>query len=165
MTGRYINGWFMECTQSKTPAHWRQIERALRWGDANLRRPRVMCLETWFHTSRDDLHLMRATTALALTSSDGYCLFSDLNPLPTGDHLHNWYPFWDKSLGRPVGRGFEKADGSIMREFANGSVVYNPMGNGAVRVEFPSWRTSLATGRSSKTHAVAAGDGDIFLKR
>ena len=48
---------------------------------------------------------MRATTTLALTHGDGYCLFSDPNPLPTPDHMHNWYPFWNKSLGRPLRSG------------------------------------------------------------
>jgi hypothetical protein len=36
---------------------------------------RINCLESWFHQSRDDLNLMRATTTLALTRSDGYALF------------------------------------------------------------------------------------------
>jgi len=164
-TAPYINGYFMECTRSSRAADWSKIAATLRWAEKNLRPPRVNCLEIWYHTSRADLNLMRATTTLVLTCSDGYCLFSDPNPLPRPDHLHNWYPFWDKSLGRPVGRGFEKADGSITREFANGSVVYNPMGNGVVSAEFPSRRTSLATGESSTRHTVAGGDGDIFLKR
>ncbi|MGA2034623.1 MAG: dual specificity protein phosphatase, partial [Thermoguttaceae bacterium] len=82
-TARFINGYFMECTQSKTPQDWKKIADTLTWAEKNLRSPRVNCLETWFHQSRDDLHLMRATTTLALTHSDGYCLFSDPNPLPT----------------------------------------------------------------------------------
>jgi hypothetical protein len=39
----------------------------------------------------------------ALVFSNGYALFSDPNSLPTPDHLHDWYPFWDKSLGKPAG--------------------------------------------------------------
>ena len=46
--------------------------------------------------------LMRATTTLSLTLSDGYCLFADPDPLPTADHLHDWYPYWNKSLGKAV---------------------------------------------------------------
>jgi hypothetical protein len=45
--------------------------------EGHLREPRVNCLETWYHKSRDDLNLMRATTTLALTRSEGYCLFSE----------------------------------------------------------------------------------------
>ena len=87
-------------TESKTAQDWKRIADTLAWAEANLREPRVNCLETWFHKSRDDLNLMRATTTLALTHSDGYCLFSDPNPLPTPDHLHNWYPFWNREPGQ-----------------------------------------------------------------
>ena len=160
----YINGYFMECTRSKTAADWKRIVATLRWAEKNLRPPRVNCVETWYHNSRMDLHLMRATTALALTHSDGYCLFSDPNPLPTGDHRHNWYPFWDKSLGKPVSGGVTKSDGTVVREFENGMVVYNPMGNKPVEVNFDEIRKSAATGASSTRHKLACPDGDIYLK-
>ena len=75
---------------------------------------------------------MRATTTLALTHSDGYCLFSDPNPLSSPDHLHNWYAFWNRSLGKPVAKGTANSDGTMRREFENGTVVYNPMGNKVV---------------------------------
>ena len=107
---------------------------------------------------------MRATTTLALTHSDGYCLFSDPNPLPSGDHRHNWYPFWDKSLGKSVGEAAARDDGTVVREFENGSVVYNPMGNRPVEVTFSEIRKSVATGTSSKRHKLACPDGDIYLK-
>ena len=116
----------MECTESKTAQDWQRIADTLAWAKAHLRQPRINCLETWYHQSRDDLNLMRATTTLALTHSDGYCLFSDPNPLPTPDHLHDWYSFWNKSLGRPVGKGNANSDGTVRREFENGTVVYNP---------------------------------------
>jgi len=160
----YINGCFMECTASKTAADWNRIAATLQWAEKNLRPPRVNCVETWYHNSRNDLHLMRATTALALTYSDGYCLFSDPNPLPSGDHRHNWYPFWDKSLGKPVGKGTTGEDGTVVREFENGSVVYNPMSNGTVTVEFANTRRSVATGKFGKRHTLGDCDGDIFLK-
>ena len=159
----YINGYFMECTTSKITHDWRRIETTLKWAENNLRSPKVNCLETWFHNSREDLNLMRATTTLALTNSDGYCLFSDPNPLPTGDHRHNWYPFWDKNLGKPVGNGVTRSDGTIVREFENGTVVYNPMGNNSVEVVFSENRRSVATGISSNQHKLACPDGDIYL--
>jgi len=164
-TASYVNGYFMECYRSKTAAHWRQIARTLSWAEKALRAPRINCLETWYHTSRNDLNLMRAATTLSLTHSDGYCLFSDPNPLPTGDHLHNWYPFWNRGLGRPRGAGRKQADGSFIRAFDKGTVVYNPMGNKPVRVSFEANRTSRATGRTARVHTVAPCDGDILLKR
>ena len=164
-TAPYINGYFMECTRSRTAQDWQRIRATLTWAETHLRRPAVNCLEIWYHHSRDDLNLMRAATTLSLTQSNGYCLFSDPNPLPTADHLHNWYPFWDKSLGRPVSTGVARADGTVTREFENGTVVYNPMGNRAVSVVFDDIRQSVATGTSARRHQLADADGDIFLRR
>jgi hypothetical protein len=140
-TAPYINGYFMECYRSKTAQDWKRIADTLVWAEKNLRSPRVNCLETWFHKSRDDLDLMRATTTLALTLSNGYCLFSDPNPLPTPDHLHNWYRFWNKSLGKPMSEGTLATDGTVRREFVGGTAVYNPMGNRSVSVTFREVRT------------------------
>lgn len=107
---------------------------------------------------------MRATTTLALTHCDGYCLFSDPNPLPSGDHLHNWYPIWDKSLGKPIGKEVAQPDGTVRREFEKGTVVYNPMGNKAVSVTLEEDRRSLATDNTARSHDLPSSDGDIFLK-
>jgi hypothetical protein len=44
--------------------------------------------------------------------------------------LHDWYPFWDKSLGRPVGAPgtLDRPDlpGAYMRQFEKGEAVFNP---------------------------------------
>jgi hypothetical protein len=159
----YVNGLFMEAYRSETPDDWRRIENTLTWAEESLREPRVNCLETWFHDSRADLSLMRATTTLALTLSDGYCLFSDPNPLPTSDHLHDWYAFWDKGLGQPSGAAVEGPDGAYRREFTGGTVVYNPSGGAPLTTVFRSDRISRATGLLGRAHIVAPGDGDIFL--
>ncbi|MFB0525312.1 MAG: hypothetical protein ACETVZ_07200 [Phycisphaerae bacterium] len=161
----YINGYFMECTKSETARDWQTIAATLTWAEKNLREPHVNCVETWYHKSRMDLNLMRAVTTLTLTYSNGYCLFSDPNPLPSADHLHNWYPFWNKTLGKPASKGIDKEDGTVVREFENGTVVYNPPGNKSVTVTFGQLRTSLATGQSSQSHTVNSWDGDIFLRK
>jgi hypothetical protein len=163
LTAPFINGYFMECDHSDTAGDWEKISTSLRWAEKNLREPRINCLETWFRKSRDDLSLMRATTTLSLTQSDGMCLFSDPNPLPTGDHLHNWYDFWNKSLGRPLSPGALQRDGTWRRSFEKGFVMHNPRGNRPVTVLLPEPVTSLATGRHARTHALGDCDGDIFL--
>lgn len=162
-TAEFINGYFMECYRSQTAKDWNKIADTLIWAETHLRQPRINCVETWFHESRQDLKLMRATTTMTLTLSDGYCLFSDPNPLPTPDHLHDWYPFWNKTLGQAKAKGEHHADGTFHREFARGLAVYNPPGNKSVTLEFDTPRTSAATGRKSKTFSVDAGDGDLFL--
>lgn len=162
-TAAWVNGYFMECYRSRTAEDWARIARTLAWAEKNLRAPRVNCLETWYHKSRGDESLMRATTALSLALSDGYCLFSDPNELPTPDHLHNWYPFWERRLGRPVAAGETRKDGCIAREFDRGTVVYNPMGNASVTAAFDTPRTSAATGKRARSHTVAGCDGDFFL--
>jgi hypothetical protein len=163
-TAPYIDGYFMECTRSRTAHDWERITTTLTWAEKNLRQPPVNCVEVWFRNSRDDLNLMRAVTTLTLTHSNGYCLFSDPNPLPTPDHLHNWYPFWDKSLGRPTSEDVRRPDGATSREFENGTAVYNPIDNRTVSIVFDDVRTSVATGRSARRHELAALDGDIFLR-
>lgn len=164
MTAPYINGLFMECYRSKTAEEWKQIEGTLAWAEEHLREPRINCLETWFATSRQDLNRMRATTTLSLTQSDGYCLFSDPNPLPTPDHLHDWYPFWNKSLGKPCGEGKQRSDGAWEREFEHGTAVYNPMHNQTVRVAFTEQRTSAATGAPAREFVLPPLDGDLYLQ-
>jgi hypothetical protein len=160
----YVNGLFMECYRSKTAADWTRIAGTLCWAESHLREPRINCVETWYHASRRDRHLMRATTSLVLTHSEGYALFSDPNPLPTPDHRHDWYPFWEKGLGRPTGPGRSREDGVVLRTFTNGWAAYNPMGGRAATVAFPEPVTSRATGRRGRTHRLAAPDGDIYLR-
>ncbi len=162
-TGLYINGLFMECFNTQSPERWQKIADTLVWAESNLRAPRINCLETWYHRSREDLHLMRATTTLALTRSDGYCLFSDPNPLPTSDHLHNWYEFWDVKIGRSLKPGQNFPDGTWRREFSGGLAVYNPMGNQDAEITFDKPVRSAATGRIATQHAVKSCDGDLFL--
>ena len=160
----YVNGIYMECTRSATIRDWARIAETLRWAEAALRSPRIDCLETWFHQSRQDLGLMRATTTLALTVSDGYCLFCDPDPLPTPDHLHDWYGFWDKRLGRPSATGFQRPEGAWERAYAAGSAVYNPMGNPEIVVAFPVPRRQISTGKVATSFRLPACDGDLFLK-
>ena len=154
----------MECARTRNAADWERIANTLTWAEAILGQSRVNCLETWYHESRDDSNLMRATTALSLLLSNGYVLFSDPNPLPKPDHPHKWYPFWEKTLGRPVAQGLKNADGAVHREFERGTVVYNPFGNAPGTISFDAPRQSAATGVVSSSHALEQGDGGIYLK-
>ena len=127
--------------------------------------PRVNCCEFWFHNSRDDLNLMRAVTALSLTASDGYALFADPNPLPTPDHLHNWYDFWTRQLGKAAGAGALQPDGTRRRTFERGVAVFNLMSNAMATVNLPTPMRSLATGLVTNRHTLPGTDGDIYLAR
>ncbi len=162
-TAALVNGLYMECYRTESPEDWKRISETLRWAEQTLRTPRINCLESWSHESRKDLHRMRAVTTLSLTQSDGYCLFGDPNDLPTPDHLHDWYPFWDKGLGRPLKSGVKRADGAWERELTAGTVVYNPAGNPGIKIRFDKPRRSRATGINNIEHALNANDGDIFL--
>lgn len=163
-TAPFINGYFMECYRSKTAEDWARIADTLAWAESHVRQPRINCLETWFHMSRADESLMRCTTTLALALSDGYCLFSDPNPLPTPDHLHSWYPFWERRLGRPLALGQLRSDGALAREFTCGTVICNFTNASPVTVSYSEPRTSRATGKRAFVHTVGGCDGDMFLK-
>lgn len=163
-TAAFVNGLFMECYRSESPEDWQRISKTLRWAEKNLRAPRINCLEAWYRQSRQDLHLMRSITTLSLTHSDGYCLFSDPNDLPTPDHLHDWYSFWDKGIGKPAAAGFQRPDGAWQRAFTGGTALHNPAGGKPVTARFDSPHQSRATGRIGTEHAVPANDGDLFIR-
>ena len=164
ISGKEVNGFFMECTHSDTAAQWKKISDSLEWAEANLRQPHINCLEIQDHGSREELNLMRAATCMSLTESDGFCLFGDQNSAPTPDHLHNWYDFWNKSLGKAVAKGVARPDGAMSREYENGTAIYNPMGNRDVTVTFDRRHKSVANGKSGRTFTVAGCDGDLFVK-
>lgn len=163
----FANGIFMECWDSPdaNEEKWDRNRTTLEWAEQNMRQPRINCLETWYKESRNDLNRMRATTTLVLTRSDGYCLFSDPNTLLTPDHLHNWYPFWNADLGKPVEEGKKLDNGAYRRKFSNGVAVYNPLGNEMVTIEFLKGFKSTVSGEEGMIHQVPAFDGDIFIEK
>ncbi len=173
-----INGSFMELNpidahsipveelvilgrEDHNKGNWDQVQEALLWFEENLLPPQVNCLEVW--GNRKDLRRMRATTTLGLTHSDGYVLYADPNPLATPDHMHDWYPFWDIELGKPLSRKTVKEDGSVWREFEGGTVVYNHFRNGEVSLEFDENKKRLSTGEVASTFMLQERDGDIFI--
>ena len=162
-TAPFINGYFMECYRTATVQDWERIAETLRWAEENLCKPTINCLETWHHNSRQDVSLMRATTTLAMTLSDGYCLFSDPNPLPTPDHLHDWYPFWEARPGKSAVPGKRDEKGCYVRPYDNAIVIYNPMGNPPATYHFSTPLKSAATGKISTEHTLQSCDGDILL--
>lgn len=173
----YVNGLFMEAAFNKsyseqinqppnTPQEWKKLSDTVLWAEANLRKPQITSLETDYLTSRNDLNRMRATTTLMLTHSNGYVLFAGKDP-PTSNlatKQHIFYPFWDKTLGKPIATMIKRPDGAFQREFDGGTVIYNPMGNGAIKVVFTETRRSAATGQSATTFTLDAMDGDLYLK-
>jgi len=161
-TAPYINGYYAECTLTTTTDDWQRIADMLLWASNNLRKPSINCLETFYHHSRDDLNLMRAATTLTMTISDGYCLFSDPNPL-TPNHSQGWYSFWDVKAGKPVAAGKKDDKGCYTRTYERGLVVYNPMGNTPATYTFPHLVKSCATDKTAGEHIVNPCDGDIFL--
>jgi hypothetical protein len=172
-TAASINGIFMETTSewfSTEREYWTAVASTLTWAEQNLREPRINCLETWYLDSRRELNRMRANATLVLTHSDGYCLFGDPNTLPTHDHLHDWYPFWNKSLdtgqtklGKALEKGKAWSINVMSRPFEHGTVVYNRAGNQQVALQFSAPVRSSITGMMSDEHTVDGLDGDIFL--
>lgn len=109
---------------------------------------------------------MRMITSLSLTHSDGYVLFADDNAMPTPDHLHNWYDFWDVNLGYPIGmeaKLFQETEGLFIREFELGWVVYNRSGK-TQSINFDEELTKVGHGEAKKRHQVENLDGALFQK-
>lgn len=173
----YINGSFMELNPMDTLSmavedlvlhdkedvnkrNWDKIRDALVYYEENLQKPKVNCLEVW--GNRKDESRMRATTTLGLVYSDGYVLYADPNPLKTPDHYHDWYKEWDFKLGKPIASRVERADGLAIREYENGTVVYNHYGNPALSIKFDEEKTRLSDGSKGTEFAVNGRDGNIF---
>ncbi len=170
LTGPMMNGAYME---SIVPAPGvprepsiRIVRDSLEWLENNLREPRLVLLQGGTDRSEPpdspyNQRLMRATTTMSLTHSDGYTQFG----IGSSDDKF-WYDFWDADLGQPVGpksQFYENIEGLYIREFTNGWAVYNQSGN-AQMVTLPEKSQSVANGLSNTKHVVEHIDGDIFLK-
>lgn len=167
LTASYLNGMYMEGFGAHFFPDWRTAAMNMTWGESHLHKPAITALEGWWQTTgRNDLSLMREVTTLSLVFSNGYVLFSDPNGPP--DHLHDWYAFWDKSLGRPVGplATLNRPDlsGAYTRLYEHGEVVFNPPSNQPASITFPEPRRSSATNTIGRSFTIAPGDGDLFLK-
>ena len=182
----YVNGIFMECYKQEYDSGYSldqilQIEKTLLWAEQHLREPRINCLEGWRvvmdymgdlntrvveRNSEENQQWMRMITTLSLTHSDGYVLFGDDNAIPTPDHLHNWYDFWDADLGQSVQEkaiAYQGIEGLYVRSFENGWVVYNRSGSQQT-VTFDVPVISTNTSINQTRHQIPDFDGDIYLK-
>ena len=181
----YVNGLFMESYKEDPYAGYTtedliKIENTLLWAETGLREPRINCLEGWSivtnydadqseriqdRNNEENMALMRLFTTLSLTHSDGYVLFSDDNAMPSADHLHNWYDFWEVNLGEALGdkaTTYENTEGLFIREYTEGFAVYNRSGQ-ARQLTFDSEVKAVSTGLLGNTHEMPDLDGDIFL--
>ena len=172
----YVNGAFMETFDKAYPRERLiELESALSWYEGNFRYPQINCLnivknrsETW--DSPANQQLVRATTTLSLTHSNGYINFT-----ANYSAKQYWSPFWDAPLGGTLGgdetKGVlyqtsngETIDGLFIREFSNGYAVYNRSGK-EQRVHLPEKVTGWASGIKNKHwHTLADLDGEIYIK-
>ncbi len=170
LTGPMMNGSFMESIVPspgipREPSI-RVVRESLEWLETNLREPRTVMLQGGTDPSEPsdspyNQRLMRATTTMSLTHSDGYTMFG----IDSSD-LKFWYDFWDADLGRPLGEKFqfyEEIEGLYIREFTNGWAVYNQSGEAQV-ITLPDEVQSVASRLVNTKHPVQHIDGDIFLK-
>ena len=182
----YVNGIFMECYKPEYHKGYnlnqiKRIESTLHWAEQHLKTPRINCLEGWRvvtdylgdqntriaeRNSPENQQWMRMITALSLTHSDGYLLFGDDNAIPTPDHLHNWYDFWDVELGQPVqeqAKQYQDVSGLFIRKFENGWAVYNRSGTMQV-ISFYATVMAVHSRKRQLRHEIPNLDGEIFLK-
>lgn len=156
-----VNGIFMECRAITGQAQWKQVQDALDYNERHVIQPAMNCLQ--IDGFRVDIEQMRAITCLMLTRGNGYSLMTD--PITAVDgSTHEWYTFYTKSLGQPVGQ--PQAAGSLgtRREFEHGTAVFNPPGGSTILLTFPDSRVSMGTGVRSTEHQLPAHDGGIYVK-
>ena len=174
----FVNGTFMETLQDHSSGYnhngLKEIESTLFWAEENLREPQINCLEGWgigteAPNSPNNLRWMRAFTTMSLTHSDGYILYNTGEGNYGGaDHEHIWYDFWDANLGHPIGKKavpYQDIEGTFIREFTNGWVVYNRSGQ-AQAISLPESATPVSdrgSNAASQTHLLPDLDGEIYL--
>jgi len=165
----YINGMYMEGFYADFFNKWETARDNLIWATKNLRAPALTAFEGWYalddNKGRDDFARLRMTTTMSLVFADGYALFGDPNALPTPDHLHDWYPFWNTKLGKPTEAFVHNYDGTYVRQFENGAAVFNPPDNAPVTMNFAVKVFSGASQSFVQHFVIAPGDGDIILDR
>lgn len=171
----YINGLFMEAQAEKKPydkKQWENIIGVLTWAESNLREPRVNALElTWNEGgSRNDLHTLRAATAMSMIYSNGYALFADPNVVnPNTDHGHTWNALWDCDMGQPIGTRQVVPNGSYaglaLRWFERGVVVLNPRVGESYSMQqtFSKRFVNILTGEVGQSFWINGGDA-LFLR-
>ncbi len=194
----YINGLFMQIERDRADGYsyeeLRDIESTLSWAEKKLRSPQVNCLkgrgvETEAPDSATNLRWMRVFTAMGLTHSDGYMLYTtgirhfihkhdwrafEIKHKAEHEgglkHTHHndiyWYDFWDAPLGKPVGEKaqlYKNREGVFIREFTNGWAAYNRSGK-AQNIQLPESATGVASGIAGTSHTVPDLDGEIYLK-
>ena len=171
LTGPFVNGAFMESIVPPpgTPrdASIRQVRESLEWLETNIRQPTIIALQGGSDLSESpdsayNRQLMRATTTMSLTHSDGYIQFA------IGYyHEKYWYDFWDADLGQPVGPKSQLYDedtpGLYIREFTNGWAVYNHSG-APQTITLPEEVQGVASRLSGTEHALGNIDGEMYLK-
>jgi len=168
----YINGMFMEGFGAPFFSDWKTAVENLQWAAGHLRPPAFTAFEMWYPngtrvsgtSGRNDLARMRLATTLSLCNSDGYMLYAD--PFPAPGHPHDWYSFWKPTLGAPIETaGRINSDGAYVRNFKNGTVLFNPPDNKKVRLVFEAPVTSQSTQEVGTQFSVPPGDGDIFIAK
>lgn len=186
LSAPYINGLFMEVYKDEYKKGYSlekiiQTEETLLWAEKNLKEPHINCLEGWRvvkdydgdlkarireRQSKVNQQWMRVFTTMSLVFSDGYLLFTDDNAMPSGDHLHNWYSFWNVDLGLPIqekGEFYKEIEGLFIREYENGWVIYNRSGK-KQKISFEDKVTDVTKNKYRNTFEIQNLDGTIYLK-
>ena len=195
----YVNGLFIVTGSDHTDGYRYEdlihLENTLFWAEENLRSPQINCLEsrgvgTQAPDSPTNRRWMRVFTAMGLTHSDGYVLYTtgigrtrhahDWAVLERShktehdggiahDHAHDhyWYDFWEAELGKPIGekgQRYQGREGLFIREFSNGWAVYNRSGQ-TQHIELPEVTTEIKSGVRARSHTVPDLDGRLFVKK
>lgn len=143
-TVQYLNGVFMESwkenpKENYTLSELKEIERAMRYYEINLRYPKIIALEGWrvFSALSDaDMNSLenrrsaKLFTALSVViPTTGYVLFADNNAdNPQNDHDHIFYDFYQFDAGKPIRNEIRIKDGSSYKEHERGFIGYNITG-------------------------------------
>jgi hypothetical protein len=172
---KLVNGVLLRPVRS---TRWSQSASLLEWSQRELLSPQLVLYDARApapgdRESPEALRKMRFATTLALIHSDGYVLFGD-PPAEDGrtekarrGNGHDFYPFWNKSLGRPVPAGGDPVceGAEYQRDFEGGTAVNNPSRD-PITVVCPEPRRSAAhpKAKAKDSWEIGPDDGDLLLR-
>ena len=81
----------------------------------------------YYRSSPVNIQFAKLFTAMAMViPENGYILYGDNNPdIPSGDHDHDYYGFYNTDLGKAISDGVEITNGLAYKKYEKGLIAYN----------------------------------------
>lgn len=168
----YLNGFMYESGWSHNRKEWDDLIRKMQHSETLLREPRISVIERFedigSHAGwpgqpgqrpEPDPAARRWSLAFALATGDYFYLFSD-----NTSHRHDWYPEYDRKIGKPLNPGQRINSHVWQRDYEGGRVIVNlPGAKEPFAVTTDAAMVDVLSGSKGKKFTLPPGDGCILV--